>query len=90
MCQSIDSADAVVDIINRAGPYYVMGLAVALGFKMGLFNIGADGQYRLAALLAAAAGAAVTPAGAAPRRLHLPRGHGRRGRLRRRSPACSR
>ena len=27
-------------------PYYVMGLAVAIGFKMGLFNIGADGQYR--------------------------------------------
>ena len=41
-------------------PYYVMGLAVALGFKMGLFNIGADGQYRIGALLAAAAGAAVT------------------------------
>ena len=37
-----------------------MGLAVALGFKMGLFNIGADGQYRIGALLAAAAGAAVT------------------------------
>ena len=37
-----------------------MGLAVALGFKMGLFNIGADGQYRIGALFAAAAGAAVT------------------------------
>jgi len=33
---------------------------VALGFKMGLFNIGADGQYRIGALLAAAAGAAVS------------------------------
>ena len=60
MFSAIDSADAVVNIINRAAPYYVMGLAVALGFKMGLFNIGADGQYRIGALLAAAAGAAVT------------------------------
>ena len=60
MWQFLDSAQSVVAIINRAVPYYVAGLAVALGFKMGLFNIGADGQYRLAALLAAAAGAAVS------------------------------
>jgi general nucleoside transport system permease protein len=60
MFSAIDSADAVVNILNRAAPYYVMGLAVALGFKMGLFNIGADGQYRIGALLAAAAGAAVS------------------------------
>jgi simple sugar transport system permease protein len=60
MWAAVDSADALVTILNVAGPYYVMGLAVALGFKMGLFNIGADGQYRLGALLAAAVGAAVT------------------------------
>ncbi len=60
MWQYLDSADSVVAIINRAVPYYVAGVAVAIGFKMALFNIGADGQYRLAALLAAAAGAAVT------------------------------
>src|SRR5439155_4492082 len=35
-------------------------LAVAIGFKMGLFNIGVEGQYTLAALLAAYVGA-VTP-----------------------------
>jgi simple sugar transport system permease protein len=60
MWDSVASADSVVNIINVAAPYYVMGLAVALGFKMGLFNIGADGQYRLGALIAAAAGAAVS------------------------------
>jgi simple sugar transport system permease protein len=60
MWDAINSADAVANIINIAGPYYVMGLAVALGFKMNLFNIGADGQYRLGALIAAAAGAAVS------------------------------
>jgi ABC-type uncharacterized transport system permease subunit len=60
MWEYLDSADSVVNIINRAVPYYVAGVAVAIGFKMGLFNIGADGQYRLAALVAAAAGAAVS------------------------------
>lgn len=49
----------LVDTVNRAAPYYIAGVAVAIGFKMNLFNIGVEGQYRLAALFAAAAGAAV-------------------------------
>ena len=44
-------------ILNRASWYYIAGVAVAIGFKMGLFNIGADGQYRLAALFAGYFGA---------------------------------
>ena len=60
MWSTIDSIEAVVSIINRAVPYYVAGVAVAIGFKMNLFNIGAAGQYQLAALLAAGAAAAVT------------------------------
>jgi ABC-type uncharacterized transport system permease subunit len=52
--------DSIIFALNTAGPYYVSGLAVAVGFKMNLFNIGVEGQYRLAVLLAAAAGAAVT------------------------------
>ncbi|MCU1352360.1 MAG: sugar transporter, permease protein, partial [Acidimicrobiales bacterium] len=50
----------IISMLNRTGPYYIAGVAVAVGFKMNLFNIGVEGQYRLAALLAAAAGAAVT------------------------------
>ena len=46
--------------VNNAVPLYLSALAVALGFRMGLFNIGVQGQYQLAGLLAAAAGAAVT------------------------------
>nr|WP_269329591.1 ABC transporter permease [Kineosporia babensis] len=46
-------------IINAAVTYYFAALAVAFGFRMNLFNIGVDGQYRLAALLAAAVGGAV-------------------------------
>lgn len=49
----------VVKTLNRAAPYYVSGVAVAIGFKMKLFNIGVEGQYRLAGLCAAAAGAAL-------------------------------
>ncbi|MGH3441954.1 MAG: ABC transporter permease, partial [Nitriliruptorales bacterium] len=51
--------DSVISTLNRAIPLYLSGLAVAVGFKMGLFNIGVEGQYRLAAVLAAAVGAAV-------------------------------
>ena len=44
---------------TRRAVYYLAAVAVAIGFKMNLFNIGVDGQYRLAAMLAAAvAGAA--------------------------------
>lgn len=50
---------SIIDIVNRAGPLYISGVAVAIGFKMGLFNIGVEGQYRIATLLAAAAGAAL-------------------------------
>jgi simple sugar transport system permease protein len=49
-----------VNILNSATTYYLSAIAVAIGFKMNLFNIGVDGQYRLAAMLAAAVGGAVT------------------------------
>ena len=46
--------------VDNAVPLYLSGVAVAIGFRMALFNIGVEGQYQLAALLAAAAGAAVS------------------------------
>jgi len=52
--------NSLVSTVNRAVPLYMAGLAVAIGFKMNLFNIGVEGQYRIAVLLSAAAGAAVT------------------------------
>lgn len=57
MWKVVDSTQSVVIIINTAVPYYVAGVGVAIGFKMNLFNIGADGQYRLATLFAAYVGA---------------------------------
>ncbi|MFI8386333.1 ABC transporter permease [Streptomyces sp. NPDC085540] len=53
-------SDSQVYIINKATTYYLAGVAVAVGFRMNLFNIGVDGQYRLAAFLAAAVGGALT------------------------------
>ena len=50
----------VVNILNKSASYYLAALAVAIGFRMNLFNIGVDGQYQLAAMLAAVLGAAVT------------------------------
>jgi general nucleoside transport system permease protein len=47
-------------IVNSAITYYFAALAVAVGFRMNLFNIGVDGQYRLAAMLAASVGGAVS------------------------------
>jgi simple sugar transport system permease protein len=53
-------------ILNAATTYYFSALAVAIGFRMNLFNIGVDGQYRMAAMTAAYVGGAV----ALPRGLH--------------------
>jgi simple sugar transport system permease protein len=41
-------------ITNTATTYYLSAVAVAIGFKMNLFNIGVNGQYRLAAMSAGA------------------------------------
>jgi ABC-type uncharacterized transport system permease subunit len=51
---------SLVSTVNRAVPYFLSGLAVAIGFRMALFNIGVEGQYRLAALIAAWLGAQVS------------------------------
>lgn len=48
---------SVVSILNRATPLFVSAMAVAIGFKMNLFNIGVEGQYLLAAVIAAWVGA---------------------------------
>ncbi|MCZ2822392.1 ABC transporter permease [Modestobacter sp. VKM Ac-2977] len=58
---------AIVVVLNRAVPLFLAGLAVSVAFRMGLFNIGVEGQYRIATVLAAGAGAAV----ALPGPLHL-------------------
>ncbi|MER6037671.1 MULTISPECIES: ABC transporter permease [unclassified Streptomyces] len=57
------ASDSQVYILNKATTYYLAGVAVAIGFRMNLFNIGVDGQYRLAAFIAAVLGGALTVPG---------------------------
>jgi simple sugar transport system permease protein len=53
---------SIASIVDRSVPLYLSGVAFAIAFKMGLFNIGVEGQYTIAALVAAYVGA----------QLHLP------------------
>jgi len=50
--------DSITDVLNRSTFYYISAVAVAIGFRMNLFNIGVDGQYQLAAMVAAIVGGA--------------------------------
>ncbi len=52
-----------------ATPYIFAGLAVAIGFRCGLFNIGAEGQFFMGALGAAYVGYSIT---GLPWFIHLP------------------
>jgi simple sugar transport system permease protein len=46
---SLGSADAISESLVASTPFIFAGLAVALGFRGGLFNIGAEGQLWVAA-----------------------------------------
>jgi general nucleoside transport system permease protein len=51
--------ETVVDALNRATPLYIAGVAVAIGFRMNLFNIGVESQYVLAALISTQVGSQI-------------------------------
>jgi ABC-type uncharacterized transport system permease subunit len=57
---SIGSADGRVTILVQAAPLILAGLGVGLGFKAGLFNIGAQGQFLVGAVTAVAAALVVS------------------------------
>ena len=46
-----------IDAAQRAVPLYISAIAVAIGFKMNLFNIGVEGQYKVAMFATAVIGA---------------------------------
>ena len=54
------SPRAMTLILNLATTYFLSALAVAIGFKMNLFNIGVNGQYVLGAVAAGAVAGALT------------------------------
>ena len=56
----VQQMTSLVTVLNRAVPLFLAGLAVAIAFRAGLFNIGVEGQYRLGTIVAAGIGAMVT------------------------------
>ncbi|WP_416797606.1 ABC transporter permease [Ciceribacter azotifigens] len=53
---SIGSLNAVSETLTAAAPLILAGLGLALGFRAGLFNIGAEGQIIVGGLVAAIVG----------------------------------
>lgn len=53
---ALGSPDAVAQSLGRSIPFILASLAVAYGFKAGLFNIGVEGQLLIGALAGAWAG----------------------------------
>ena len=52
----------IVNLLNNTAALFLSGLAAAIGFRMNLFNIGVEGQYRVATFAAAVfGGAALLP-----------------------------
>jgi general nucleoside transport system permease protein len=65
---SLGSAGAISESLVSATPYIFTGLAVAVGFRGGLFNIGAEGQLLVAAGVAVVIGYSLE----LPAIIHLP------------------
>jgi general nucleoside transport system permease protein len=63
MFQQAGRPTPFVDMVNQAMVYYLSAVAVSIGFRMNLFNIGVEGQYSLAALGAAYVGGQLTGGG---------------------------
>lgn len=65
---SVGSIPALSETLTAAAPLTLAGLGLALGFRAGLFNIGAEGQLILGGMAAVAVGSLIH----APAFIHLP------------------
>lgn len=68
MLDDASELETQIAILNRATPLYLSAVAAAIGFRMNLFNIGVEGQYLLAFIVAAQVGQLF----ALPALLHIP------------------
>lgn len=59
MVGQVGESTIAVDIVNSAAIYTLAAVAAAIGFQMNLLNIGIEGQYRIAGLVAAIVGGAL-------------------------------
>ncbi|HMQ33492.1 MAG TPA: ABC transporter permease [Chloroflexaceae bacterium] len=67
---SFGSPQAIASTLVRSTPYVICGLAVALAFKSGLFNIGAEGQLYAGSICAVVIGTTMQ----LPPIFHIPMG----------------
>jgi len=65
----VESLWPITESLVASTPYILAGLAVALGFRCGLFNIGVEGQFFIGALASAWVGYSIT---GLPAFVHLP------------------
>jgi len=63
MLQQAGKPAPFVNMVNQALVYYLSAVAVSIGFRMNLFNIGVEGQYSLAAFGAAYVGGQISGGG---------------------------
>ena len=66
---SVGSLSAISETLTAAAPLTLAGLGIALGFRAGLFNIGAEGQLVLGGVAAVAVGFSFS---GLPAFIHLP------------------
>lgn len=66
---SFGRLDSIATILYKATPLIFAGIAVAIGFRVNLFNIGIEGQYAIGSLCAAIVGFVVK---GLPAYIHLP------------------
>lgn len=66
---SVGSLNALSETLTAAIPLVIAGLGLALGFRAGLFNIGAEGQLLMGGMAAVIAGFALS---GLPAAVHLP------------------
>jgi len=56
---ALGSLDGVYEVLTRSVPLALMGLGIAVAFRANIYNIGADGQFLIGALVATAASLAL-------------------------------
>jgi ABC-type uncharacterized transport system permease subunit len=66
---NLGRVDSILTILYKATPLIFAGIAVAIGFRVNLFNIGVEGQYAIGALAASCVGFGLR---GLPAYIHLP------------------
>jgi simple sugar transport system permease protein len=60
MFELATKTNTIYDALQRSTPLMISAVAVAIGFKMNLFNIGVEGQYKVGAFFGAIVGANIS------------------------------